>query len=213
MKSLTATALAATLATASWAQQPAPAKPAAAKPAAQRTATKAAQKAPPASRREAVELSTPMEENDPADKLTPAELEIASRVHVGEIKCELGAHVKVTARKRAGYFLVTHGVNRFVMHPVESKTGAIRLEDPARGALWLQLGNKSMLMNQKEGKRLADECQSTEQVAFAKTMKPVNLLEPAPAAAAAVAASPTGAPAQPAPVPAVAPAASPAPTQ
>jgi hypothetical protein len=35
-----------------------------------------------------------------------------------------------------------------------------------------------MLMNQKEGKRLADECQSPEQVDFAKNMKAVNLLEP-----------------------------------
>ena len=44
------------------------------------------------------------------------------------------------------------------MHPVESRTGAIRLEDPKRGAMWLQLGNKSMLMSQKLGQRLADEC-------------------------------------------------------
>jgi hypothetical protein len=64
-----------------------------------------------------------------------------------------------------------------VMHPEESRTGAIRLEDPVRGALWLQLANKSMLMNQKEGKRLADECQSPEQVAYGKNMKPVDLLD------------------------------------
>jgi hypothetical protein len=157
-----------------FAQAPAPAG----KPAAK------AAKAPvkPAGRREAIELSTPLEENDPADKLSPAELDVAKRVHTGEIKCELGAHVKVTARRREGYFLVSHGINRFVMHPVESKTGAIRLEDTVRGALWLQLGNKSMLMNTKEGKRLADECASPEQLDFAKNMKPVNLLEPAPAA-------------------------------
>lgn len=159
--------------------QPAPAG----KPAAKKAAAKGATKPP--TRREAIEVSTPLEENDPADKLNAAELEVAKRVYTGEIKCELGAHVKVTPRRRAGYFLVSHGINRFVMHPVESKTGAIRLEDPVRGALWLQLGNKSMLMNQKEGKRLADECASPEQLDFAKNMKPVNLLEPAPAAAAA----------------------------
>ena len=160
--------------------QPAPAAKPAAKPAAAKAPAKSSQ-------REAIELSVPLEENDPADKLTPTELDVAKRVFTGEIKCELGAHVKVTPRRREGYFLVSHGVNRFVMHPVESKTGAIRLEDPARGALWLQLGNKSMLMNQKEGKRLADECQSPEQLAFAAEMKnrpPVNLLEPAPAGAA-----------------------------
>ncbi len=66
------------------------------------------------------------------------------------------------------------------MHPVESRTGAIRLEDPARGALVLQLGNKSMLMSQKLGQRLADECQSPEQATFAADMKnrpAINLLE------------------------------------
>ena len=67
------------------------------------------------------------------------------------------------------------------MHPVESRTGAIRLEDPERGAMWLQLGNKSMLMSQKLGQRLADECQSPDQITFAEAMKsrpPVNILEP-----------------------------------
>ena len=32
------------------------------------------------------------------------------------------------------------------------------LEDPKGGAMWLQLGNKSMLISQKQGLRLADEC-------------------------------------------------------
>jgi hypothetical protein len=66
------------------------------------------------------------------------------------------------------------------MHPVESGTGAIRLEDPRAGAMWLQLGNKSMLMNQKQGLRIADECQTAEQVAFAAEMKknpPKDLFE------------------------------------
>ena len=114
----------------------------------------------------------------------------------------LGASVKIRPLKRDGFFLVQVKQTRFVMHPVESRTGAIRLEDPERGAMWLQLGNKSMLMNQKEGKRLADECQSPEQLKFAADMKnrpPVNLLEPAPAGAAP--ATPT-APAAAAPTPA-----------
>ncbi len=147
-----------------------------------------AKKAPPATHRQAIEEATPTEEADPAEKLSAAELDVAKRVYVGEIPCELGAKVTVKAMKREGYFFVTRGVNRFVMHPVESRTGAIRLEDPARGALWLQLGNKSMLMNQKEGKRLADECQAPEQLKLAQEMKtrpPVNLLEPAPAGTAA----------------------------
>ena len=120
--------------------QPAPA----AKPAAKSAAKK---EAPTAGRRQAIEEATPTEDYDPSDKLSPEEVAIAKRVHVGEMPCELGDKVSVKPLKREGFFLVSRGVNRFVMHPVESRTGAIRLEDPARGALWLQLGNKSMLMN------------------------------------------------------------------
>ena len=178
MKLIFASIVIASLSTAAMAQ--APARPAAAKPAATKPAD--ANQATAASRRQAVELGIPLEDADPTDKLTPAELEIAKRVYVGDIACELGAKVVIKARKREGYFLVTHGINRFVMHPVESRTGAIRLEDPQRGALFLQIANKSMLMNQKEGKRLADECASPEQLEFAKNMQPVNLLEAPPPA-------------------------------
>jgi len=79
------------------------------------------------------------------------------------------------------------------MHPVESKTGAIRLEDPARGAMWLQLGNKSMLMSQKLGQRLADECQSPAQLTYAEQLKknPLpSILEPLPSGPNATTTSP-----------------------
>lgn len=190
MKLLLASIAIASLSVAAQAQTAAPASKPAAKPAAKADA-KAPAKAP--SKRIATELSTPLEDNDPADKLSAAELEIAKRVYVGDIPCELGAKVVIKARKREGYFLVTHGINRFVMHPVESRTGAIRLEDPVRGALFLQIANKSMLMNQKEGKRLADECMSPEQAKFAEDMKKgpaINILEPSPAAAAPAATPP-----------------------
>jgi hypothetical protein len=133
---------------------------------------------PAASRRQAIEEATPTAEPDPSIKLSDNQLAIAKTVFTGDIQCELGQKVTIKAMKREGFFFVSRGVNKFVMHPEESRTGAIRLEDAARGALWLQLANKSMLMNQKEGKRLADECQSAEQVNYAKTMKAVNLLEP-----------------------------------
>jgi hypothetical protein len=57
------------------------------------------------------------------------------------------------------------------MHPVSTSTGAIRLEDTKAGAVWLQLANKSMLMDQKRGRRIADECAHPEQMAFAQNMK------------------------------------------
>lgn len=191
MKSLFASLLIASLSTAAVAQ--APAGPAAKPAAAKATKPVPVKRVPPTSRRQAIEEATPLGEPDPRIKLSEADLEMAKRVHVGEIQCEFGSKVTVKAMKRDGFFFVARGVNRFIMHPVESRTGAIRLEDPVRGALWLQLGNKSMLMNQKEGKRLADECASLEQAEFAKTMKPVDLLEapkPETAAPAAVPATP-----------------------
>jgi hypothetical protein len=154
--------------------QPAPA----AKPQAKSTKPVKVKDAPAPTKRQAIEEATPTSEPDPSIKLSEAQLAIAKTVHTGEISCELGQKVTIRPMKREGFFFVSRGVNKFVMHPEESRTGAIRLEDAARGALWLQLANKSMLMSQKEGKRLADECMSPEQVAYAKNMKPVNLLEP-----------------------------------
>jgi hypothetical protein len=183
MKTLFATLLIAALPAAALAQAAAPAKPApATKPAAAKPAPKAKAAANKVEAQKATELATPLEEADPSIKLSEADLEIAKRVHTGEIPCELGNKVKVTPMRREGFFMVSTGIHRYRMHPVESRTGAIRLEDPQRGALWLQLGNKSMLMNQKEGKRLADECQAADQLKVAEEMKtrpPVNLLEPA----------------------------------
>jgi hypothetical protein len=34
----------------------------------------------------------------------------------------------------------------------------VRLEDNSAGIVWLQLPSKSMLVSQKEGRRIADEC-------------------------------------------------------
>lgn len=130
--------------------------------------------------------------------LTPAELAIAERVHVGTLPCELGASVSVTADpKSPGYFDVQAKTARYRMFPVATSTGAIRLEDQRSGAVWLQLGNKSMLMNQKLGQRLADECQSPAQVALAQSLRnnpAPNLLDavPAPATAAPVRTAPVG---------------------
>lgn len=161
------------------AAQPAPAAkaPATTKPA-------AAKRAPLArSAAKAVEEVTPIEE-DLSVTLTEADLAVAQRVYVGTIPCELGSSVEITPAKRQGFFFVqVKNVRnaRYYMHPVESRTGAIRLEDPKRSAMWLQLGNKSMLMSQQLGKRLADECMSPEQLTLADEMKrnpPKSLLDP-----------------------------------
>ena len=151
-------------------------------------------------------------DDDPAVVLTPADLEAAKQVTLGDIPCELGATVHITQHKREGFFIVRTGIQRFRMHPVESRTGAIRLEDPVAGAMWLQLGNKSMLMSQKIGKRLADECMNPAQSAMNEQLKknPINILEQAPAVkVAAPASTPPTAEAQ-EPPPATAPVVAPA---
>jgi hypothetical protein len=180
------------------AQTPAAPNQPAAKPAASAKSATQARKPLARSAAKAVEEVTPIEEESGVT-LGEAELAVAQRVYVGTIPCELGASVQITPAKRQGFFLVQVGQKRgtrYYMHPVESRTGAIRLEDPKRGALWLQLGNKSMLMSQKLGRRVADECMSPEQVTFADEMKrnpPRSLLEPVdpPNAAPAAPASTT----------------------
>jgi hypothetical protein len=114
--------------------------------------------------------------------LEPAELAIAERVHTGVMPCELGASVTLSSDPQSPGYFNMHGKNfRFRMIPVSTATGAIRLEDRHAGAVWLQLPNKSMLMNQKAGQRMADGCTSPAQVTVAQAMKdlpPPDLLDP-----------------------------------
>jgi hypothetical protein len=45
-----------------------------------------------------------------------------------------------------------------VLAPEPTTTGAVRLEDKKNGLVWIQIANKSMLMNAKIGQRLVDNC-------------------------------------------------------
>lgn len=134
--------------------------------------------------------------------MTPAELAIAERVQVGKLPCELGASVTLVQDAKApGYFDMQGKNFKYRMFPVLTSTGAIRLEDQKGGAVWLQLANKSMLMNQKLGIRLADECMSPAQAAVAEALKlnpPPSILDApkpaAPATAVAVIEPPASAP-------------------
>ena len=105
-------------------------------------------------------------------ELAPEQMAIAELVHTGQMACELGASVQVTPDSSApGHFHVKGKGFAYHMVPVASQTGAVRLEDSQRGAVWLQIANKSMLMNQKLGQRLADECMSPQQLQVAEAIK------------------------------------------
>lgn len=155
--------------TSKTAAKPAAQAKAAAKPAAKKTApAKSRSKAPAvaAAAAGAAGVATV------ALALTPDELAIAERVHTGRIACELGAHVNVNKHQQhAGHFQVDGKGFKYEMVPVATSTGTVRLEDKAAGAVWLQIANKSMLMNQKLGQRLADECMSPEQFQVAEAIK------------------------------------------
>ena len=122
----------------------------------------------------------------PDTPLSTEELAVSERVFKGRIPCELGAYVNVAADSaNPGYFFVDGRGFKYHMSPVKTTTGTVRLEDKAAGAVWLQIANKSMLMNQKAGQRLADECMSPEQQQVAEAIKknpPPSLLDaPKPA--------------------------------
>lgn len=108
-------------------------------------------------------------------------LAVAAEVHTGRMACELGVHVSVQADpQKPGEFVLRLRQHTYHMAPVVSSTGAVRLEDAKAGAMWLQLANKSMLMNTQLGQRMADECQSPAQMAVAEQMKlnpPPSLLD------------------------------------
>jgi hypothetical protein len=113
--------------------------------------------------------------------LTAAHLETAMKVQVGTLPCELGQTVVLTAdASELGFFTLQIGKQRFRLSPELTTTGAVRLEDKAAGIVWLQLANKSMLMNQKLGRRIADECKSAIQLKVAEEMRlrpPVSVLD------------------------------------
>jgi hypothetical protein len=125
--------------------------------------------------------ATPAVVHEVLPGLEPELIALAEQVHLGQIACEMGQNVVITTDEASpGRFYMHHNRQTYHLAPVMSKTGALRLEDAQKGAVWIQLSNKSMLMNSQLGQRLADECQSPAQAAVAQAMKlapPINLLE------------------------------------
>jgi hypothetical protein len=98
---------------------------------------------------------------------TPEQQQAAQRVHVGKYQCELGKSIAVqAAAAHNGYFDLKSGKQSWVMKPVTTETGATRLEDVKGQTVLIQILTKSMLMDQKAGRRLIDGCvHPTQQVA------------------------------------------------
>lgn len=145
--SIAAACIAALLPAPAHAQTPAPA--AKAKPVAKhvKASAKSTAKAPA----KPVEL--------PLTAASTEQLEAADRIYLGDYACEFNQNVQV-ARYDAtpGYIGVRWDKQSWVMKPVLSSTGALRLEDVKGRALMIQIANKSMLMDAQAGRRLVDDC-------------------------------------------------------
>lgn len=91
--------------------------------------------------------------------LSAEQLSNAERVFTGANECEFNQQVDVEpAKEKAGYFNVAYKGKTYLMAPEPTTTGAVRLEDKKNGVMWLQIANKSMLMNAKAGRRMVDSC-------------------------------------------------------
>jgi hypothetical protein len=90
---------------------------------------------------------------------SPEQLDAVDRVLLGTYACEFGKSIQVAKDvANAGYITLKLAKQSWVMKPVLSSTGAIRLEDVKGQTLLLQILTKSMLMNVKAGKRVVDGC-------------------------------------------------------
>ena len=150
---------------------PAAAQTAPAKPAAKPAATAAVKSAPAAPKKP--ELIIP--------DAYPEQVKAAEMVYYGKYECEFNQTVDIAqSPKYSSYVTVRHGKGEWLMKPVLSSTGAIRLEDVRGETLMVQIASKSMLLNTMTARRIVDECISPKQR---------ELIEAAKAAKAASAAS------------------------
>jgi hypothetical protein len=134
--------------------RPAPKKPAGNTPARKMAPKPSAPVAPPV-------LDAASEEQKAAAALT----------HLGDYACEFDQTVKVGVNALApGYIDVMHKAQTWVMKPVLSSTGALRLEDVKGRMLMIQIANKSMVMDAQIGQRLVDGCQHEKQREFERTL-------------------------------------------
>ena len=132
----------------------------------------------------------------------PEQIDAAGRVYYGAYECEFNQSVIIAkSEKHAAYVDVRSGKSTWLMKPVLSTTGAVRLEDVKGESLMVQIATKSMLLNVKTGRRIVNECISARQrelIAEAKAAEAAASAAGSAASAPQAAASSAQAPAGPA---------------
>jgi hypothetical protein len=125
---------------------------------AQTTAPAKTAKAPP----KAVKKAAPVEA--PVPDAGPEQVKAAEMVYYGKYDCEFNQNIAITqSPKHSAYVDLRAGKSDWLMKPVLSSTGAIRLEDVKGETLLVQIAAKSMLLNVKTGHRIVDACISPRQ--------------------------------------------------
>ncbi len=125
------------------------------------------------------------------------QVDAAERVYYGVYDCEFNQSIQIVASaKHPSYVDIKHGKADYLMKPVLSSTGAIRLEDVRGETLMVQIAAKSMLLNVKTARRLVDDCISPKQRELNEAARAAKAAAVAAAAApsapaAAVAAAPS----------------------
>jgi hypothetical protein len=100
---------------------------------------------------------------EPRAAASAEQLRAAERVMYGRYQCEEGQQVRVSAPAlHPGYVSLEHGARRYWMRPLQSSSGAIRLEGLTGETLVVQIASKSMLLNVKTGQRILDGCVRVE---------------------------------------------------
>jgi len=80
-------------------------------------------------------------------------------VYYGKYVCDQKWEIHVErSTESPGYVDVRYQKDVWVMKPVASATGAVRLEDMKQQTLLVQIPSKSMLLNTRTGQRLVDSC-------------------------------------------------------
>lgn len=89
-------------------------------------------------------------------------------VYTGEFACDTG---RASVHPHGDEFVVKAGHHSYTMRRVPTSSGVVRLEAAGNTAYWLQMGNKSMLIDTKAGGRVADGCRNEQQRAREEEIK------------------------------------------
>ena len=97
----------------------------------------------------------------------------------GQFDCEYDQKLTVNKHPAVdGYIDVTLGKQTYLMKPVRSTTGAVRLEEVSGSMLMVQIPSKSMMMDTKMGKRIVDACKNDEQRREVETANSLGINAP-----------------------------------